>query len=103
MGTEKRTKSFNKGVPGPGQYTYSSKIGNGPKYSMASKSGAIDYTKFVVSPGPGNYTPNFESVLKTQNKFSIRSRPNTAKASITPGPGNYSIRTDKGNLVPACK
>ena len=104
MGTELRSKSFDKGIPGPGQYNQNSRIGNGPKYSMASKSGAVDYTKFIVSPGPGNYNPNMSCVLKNNSKFSMRGRPNTAKeTSSTPGPGNYNIRTDKSNLTPACK
>jgi hypothetical protein len=91
------------GIPGPGQYNSNSFIGKAPKYSMASKSGGVDMSKYVVSPGPGMYTPTNNHLTKSSS-YSMLSRPNSStKAYVTPGPGNYNIRTDKGMQVPSYK
>lgn len=69
---------------------------------MASKKGGVDPQKYVVSPGPANYSPNFAKTFKNLS-YSMSSRPNTAKPSITPGPGNYNLRTEKNLQVPCYK
>ena len=99
MGTSQRSQSMNRLVPGPGQYTLGSKLG-GPKYTMSSKSGCLDLNKYIVSPGPSQYTPrqNF-----TQLSYSMSARPNTAKSLASPGPGNYNIRSEKSLQVPSYK
>lgn len=98
MGTENRSRSSTKLVPGPGQYNQTSRIGQGPKYSMSSKSGNFDMSKLIVSPGPGNYQPNYDSIYHNNYSYSMRIRPNTSKERMnTPGPGNYNLRDDKPN------
>lgn len=94
------TKNKNE-VPGPGQYSLStSALPRNPQYSMASKAGAYDLSKFNCSPGPGMYQP------QTHNgsaKFTMRIKPNLSKVDLTPGPGNYNIRTGKDLSVPSYK
>lgn len=53
--------------------------------------------KFVVSPGPGNYNPNFETLYRGFS-YTMRSRPNTSKPDTYPGPGNYNVRLDQ-NII----
>ena len=59
-------------------------------------------SKYVVSPGPGNYTPKFNTMFKTLS-YSMSSRPNSAKVDSMPGPGNYNVRTDRSMQVPTYK
>jgi len=100
IGTGQRGTQLKNDNPGPGQYTLSGSFPNGPKYSMASKAGAIDPAKFNVAPGPGQYQPQYKSGVP---KYTMRSRPNTAKVDYTPGPGNYNIRKDENMKVPSYK
>lgn len=89
--------------PGPGQYNASNTLGSGaPKYSMRVKTENLnDPLKYVVSPGPGNYTPDYG--FKSSG-FSMRMRPNTASHSnFTPGPGQYSLRKNDDLKVPSSK
>lgn len=69
MGTERRSGSLTRpGSPGPGAYNLSTSMGKGPKYTMSSKNTAFaDPLKYVVSPGPGMYTPKstFKNVSYT--------------------------------------
>ena len=69
---------------------------------MSSKKGKVDPLKFVSSPGPSVYTPNYNKMFKSFS-YSMTSRPNSAKASFTPGPGNYNLRTDRSTIVPCYK
>lgn len=104
MGTGTRSKSTTKLVPGPGQYTIGSRIGQAPKYSMSSKSGNVDHTALIASPGPGNYEPNYNSIYHNNYSYSMRIRPNTSKERMnTPGPGNYNVGSDKPNQAHAWK
>ena len=61
IGTAKRGEGRKNTNPGPGQYTMPYSFPNGPKYSIASKSGAIDPAKFNCSPGPGAYQPQVKA------------------------------------------
>ncbi len=101
MGTENRSKSYDKNVPGPGQYEHKSRLGEAPKFSISSKAG-IDSSKYVVSPGPGIYTPKYNYMYKNLS-YSMRIRPDSAKSTTTPGPGNYNVRTEKSLQVPTYK
>ena len=58
MGTENRSKSYDKNVPGPGQYEQKSRLGEAPKLSIYSKV-VIDLSKYIVFPGPEIYTPKY--------------------------------------------
>jgi hypothetical protein len=102
IGTELRSRSAFKNTPGPGQYNLSSRLGESPKYTMSTKAGALDMSKFVCSPGPGNYNPNFNSMFKSYS-YSMRIRPNSSKSEFTPGPGNYNLRTERSLVVPSYK
>lgn len=104
IGTELRSKSSGRhDIPGPGQYELKTTVGkSGPKYTMSSKSGNVDMSKYVVSPGPGIYTPKYNAMYKSFS-YSMSSRPNSAKTYMTPGPGNYNVRVDKSMQVPSYK
>jgi hypothetical protein len=89
-------------MPGPGQYNLKTVLGQAPKYSMSSRSGNVDMNKYVVSPGPGNYTPKYKAMYKSFS-YSMSSRPNSAKSYVTPGPGNYNVRSERSMQVPSYK
>lgn len=102
IGTDARSKSYSNPNPGPGQYTVGGYIGKAPKYTMASKSGAVDPNKYIVSPGPGIYTPKYDSQFRNFS-YSISGRHNASKCDSTPGPGNYNVRSEKNLEVPSYK
>jgi hypothetical protein len=79
-----------------------STIGRAPKYSISGRNENIDMSRYVVSPGPGNYSPKF-SYLNKNLAYSMSARPNSSKSYITPGPGNYNLRTEKSLQVPTYK
>ena len=102
IGSALRTsKNLNKN-PGPGQYNIPDKVFNGPKYSMATKSGAFDPTKTSFAPGPGQYEINTKN-RPSSAKYTMRAKPYSKNREITPGPGNYNLRTDKDTQVPSYK
>ena len=102
IGSALRTsKNLNKN-PGPGQYDIPNKIFNGPKYTMATKSGAFDPTKNSFAPGPGQYNITTKN-RPSSAKYTMRAKPNDRNSEITPGPGNYNIRNEKELLVPSYK
>lgn len=60
-----------------------------------------DPTRYVVSPGPGNYNPNYGYKGAA---YSMRIKPNTkGSGEYTPGPGQYSLRSDIDLRVPSTK
>ena len=77
-------------------------MGSGaPKYSMRLKTENLnDPLKYVVSPGPGNYNPDYGFKASS---YSMRIRPNTTSHNFTPGPGQYSLRKNADLSVPSCK
>ena len=105
IGTEKRTGSkIDSAIPGPGQYNSTlTTLGSATKYTFRLKTQSqMDLTKFSCSPGPGNYTPNFDVNFLKQPSFSMRIRPNTARSeSNVPGPGQYALRKEKDFDVPS--
>ena len=62
----------------------------------------MDSQKYMSSPGPAVYTPNYNKLFKTLS-YSMSSRPNSSKPNFTPGPGNYNVRTEKSLQVPCYK
>jgi hypothetical protein len=101
MGTDIRSKKSSKEIPGPGQYNSLSFIGKAPKYSISGRN-ELDTSKNAISPGPGNYSPKYNSLYKSYS-YSMSSKPNTSKPILTPGPGNYNVRTEKLLQVPSYK
>ena len=100
IGTEQRSKSNMKSVPGPGQYNLNTSSISGPKFSMRVKTqNFADPQRYNLSPGPANYNPNFKSLYRNFS-YTMRSRPNTAKTDSNPGPGNYNLRTEKSLIAP---
>jgi len=80
-----------------------SSFGVGPKFSMSLKTDNFaDPIKYKVSPGPGNYEPNFKALYRNFS-YTMRIRPNTAKINTNPGPGNYDLRNEKSLMVPSYK
>lgn len=82
-------------VPGVGQYSIDRTFNIGPKYSMRPRTHNIDTT--TCSPGPGNYTPNFNIEHRSTEKFTMRPKTGnpTGSKGLNPGPGQYQIRTNK--------
>ena len=84
----------------PGQYDIPNKIFNGPKYSIATKSGAFDPTKNSFAPGPGQYNATTKN-RPSSAKYTMRAKPYPKNTDITPGPGNYNLRTEKQLQAPS--
>ena len=103
MGSSERSKSYTNLVPGPGQYKMNTFIGKSPKYSIASKSGHVDMNKYINSPGPCGYSPNFKVTVRNNSSYSMSPRYQSKSTFNTPGPGNYNIRTEKSMIVPSHK
>ena len=95
----RENKNSNKN-PGPGQYDIPNKIFNGPKYSIATKSGAFDPTKNSFAPGPGQYNATTKN-RPSSAKYTMRAKPYPKNTDITPGPGNYNLRTEKQLQAPS--
>ena len=100
IGTESRVKKNHNINPGPGQYSKPNDFQNGPKYSIASKAGAYDPTRFAFTPGPGQYQP-LTSNRPTSAKYTMRSKPYPKEKEKTPGPGNYNLRHASHLVVPS--
>ena len=88
--------------PGPGQYDIPNKVFTGPKYSIATKSGAFDPTKNSFAPGPGQYDATTKN-RPSSARYTMRAKPNEKNKEITPGPGNYNIRMEKDLNAPSYK
>ena len=74
IGTETRSTRNRNNNPGPGQYSKPNDFQNGPKYSMASKTGSYDPTRGAFTPGPGQYQP-LTNNRKNSAKYTMRSKP----------------------------
>lgn len=100
IGTSDRSRMIkNENTPGVGQYTLSSGFGQGPKYSLRPKT-YYDEAKNLNGPGPGNYNPNFNSVYRSNERYTMRPKTADVKGNkVVPGPGNYSIRDDSRDLL----
>jgi hypothetical protein len=59
-------------------------------------------SKYVVSPGPSNYSPKFNYMYKSY-AYSMSARPNSSKSDVTPGAGSYNLRSEKSMQVPSYK
>ena len=102
IGSALRISKNKNNNPGPGQYNIPTKLFNGPKYSMATKSGAFDPTKNSFAPGPGQYNITTKN-RPSSAKYTMRAKPIDRNSEITPGPGNYNIRSEKELQVPSYK
>ena len=99
----RENKNSNKN-PGPGQYDIPNKIFNGPKYSIATKAGAVDPAKTSFAPGPGQYNINTKNYnLRSEKQLNAPSYIfgkekkrglEYDNARYVPGPGNYEYTAD---------
>jgi hypothetical protein len=99
IGTAERSQMNNSkiSVPGVGQYSLDRSFNKGPKYTMRPKTKDIYPTS--DSPGPGNYTPNYNIEHKSTEKYTMRPKTGEIKSyKQVPGPGQYQIRNDKADL-----
>ena len=80
--------------PGPGYYEQKNVLINPPKYTFGLKlENYLDSAKPSITPGPANYTPNFDKNLRASSAYSIAQRPKTSKENLKqPGPGDYDVR-----------
>lgn len=102
IGSAQRGNKKINNTPGPGQYNIPDKIFNGPKYSMATKSGSFDPSKTSFSPGPGQYNATTKN-RPSSVKYSMRAKIYEKNKEITPGPGNYNLRNGKEFNAPSYK
>lgn len=59
-------------VPGPGNYSTPSKVGEGPKYIMGIRlNDSIQEKRAKQLPSPDNYNPNFEVVRQKTGNYSV--------------------------------
>lgn len=98
FGTDTRRPLSSKSpVPGPGTYTTAGKPGEGPAYTMRSRT-----TKKVrsdvpvrLTQGPGTYSQNISDFVyetSPRNKFGTSKRSSTNDSGNPIGPGMYDIR-----------
>ena len=59
--------------------------------------------KYIVSPGPSNYSPKFNYTYNKSSAYSMSARHNNAKSDVTPGAGSYNLRSEKSMQVPSYK
>ena len=65
IGTSKRETSFYSEMPGPGQYSSTSRLGKAPKYSFGLKNpNSKEMFSGKDTPGPGNYNPEYKKIYK---------------------------------------
>jgi len=94
MGSQKRPEMNNLAaskVPGPGNYSFKTAIGEGPKVIMQSKPKPAKPAAIV--PGPGAYEPKPETVIEKTPSIGIGygDRNTTKKEKVpVPGPGAYA-------------
>ena len=85
--------------PGPGSYKEINSIGSGLKISMSSKLGYKG--NINLSPGPGAYSPNINSVLETRQApgigYGSRLNLDSVNGKNIPGPGQYSNLSKGGS------
>ncbi len=56
----------------------------------------------IVSPGPGNYSPNHRAFFKNCS-YTMSSKHGQSKTDFTPGPGNYEVRSERSLQIPSYK
>ena len=95
---EKLAKYNLNNTPGVGQYNLDKPQDGAPKYTLRPKAYAKENNN-IYNPGPGMYSPNYNSLYKSNEKYSMRPKTALLKDnSNVPGPGQYSIRNDKSDL-----
>ena len=98
MGTEKRPDvAPKKAVPGPGNYSHKSTIGEGPKIGLSPR--RENEKPVTIVPGPGAYSPNVRVVEEKTSAVGIgygsRGQAINKTTASVPGPGAYSTVKDK--------
>lgn len=82
--------------PGAGSYNVPSRIQEGPQYSMPlSKKLLYSINK---NPGPLEYDPSKQLVLKQFPSYSMRGKYENIFISNSPGPGKYYPPVDSRNI-----
>lgn len=89
-----KTKESN---PGVGQYDIPTKFLDGPKYSITK---ADKKTKQEYTPGPLDYNPHKDKVLREFPKYTISKKHNISNRELSPGPGDYN--SEKKFKSPIC-
>ena len=96
MGTQKRSEvvASNSTVPGPGNYSFKSSIGEGPKIGLRSRHCPLKSSTTV--PGPGSYQPKHDTVIDKSPSSGIgygnRASLYRKEKILVPGPGAYPIK-----------
>jgi hypothetical protein len=103
LGKEPKFKSFSDGQPGPLEYQIASKVDEGPKFSMGSKT-FYNRNPLLTGTGPGDYNPdnafkNSSSVYKEHLSATIAGRCKTPRDDGMPGPGSYD-NTKTSKFIP---
>jgi len=94
--------SNKQGVPGPGVYEASSKIGEMPHFVIASKltvGGSMDCGTAGKGPGPGTYTPQ-KSIYDPQHKYSIGHRTTNMTQMVVQPDGSSKVYAENKDKVP---
>ena len=98
MGTQKRQDiAEKKNVPGPGNYSHKSAIGEGPKVGLSPRLEAQKPT--TLAPGPGAYNPNpnvvSEKTPAVGMGYGSRGELQNKTKAAVPGPGAYATTNEK--------
>jgi len=88
-------KNYKNDIPGPGSYSIPPTFANeAPTITLHTR--IPDNGTETISPGPGAYYPNIDSVKKCAPKSSLHIRPKENEKIVTPGPSDYAINRDLG-------
>ena len=93
IGKEPKNKTYSDGQPGPLEYQIPSKVDEGPKFSMGSKT-FYNRNPLLTDTGPGDYDPDggfkkSSNVYKENLSATIAGRSKTPRDEGLPGPGQY--------------
>lgn len=79
-------------MPGPGQYSDKTSLGQGPKTVLTSRKFA-DYSKNV--PGPGAHDISFKLIEKHSGSAILKNGRNEEPLNLSPGPGKYDVKFER--------
>lgn len=88
LSKDERDKLKTGGVPGPGEYTLPTKIGETPKYIMGLKLEPNPTKNKELEPGPASYDP-IKSQKTLKYTMSAKLDGSVSPEKLTPGPGAY--------------
>ena len=103
IGKEPRDKSLVDGHPGPLEYIIPTKVDEGPKFSMGSKT-VYNRNPLLTGTGPGDYNPeggfkNSSNVYKEHLSATIAGKSKDPRNDGHPGPGQYD-HDPKNKFIP---